>query len=177
MVHLQGSAILELPEGGRMSVGYAAATRYPFTGISAQYLRDRGLGWVQLGSYFRQYPDELNNYLVRNNRFVFFKENPSSDPIGSLGVPVVSGRSIATDKSRMPPGALALIRTSLPSRDVRGKLVSKPTTRFVLDHDTGSAIKGAGRVDLFMGSGPEAKETASQVFGDGELYYLMLKRA
>jgi membrane-bound lytic murein transglycosylase A len=95
--------------------------------------------------------------------------------MGSLNVAVTAERSIATDKSLMPPGALALVHTSLPiytGQKIQQRLVS----RYVLDQDTGSAIKGAGRVDYFMGVGKNAGERAGVTGGNGQLYYLLLKK-
>ena len=76
----------------------------------------------------------------------------------------------------MPPGALALIRAPLPERNGRGEWEQRVVSRFVLDQDTGSAIKGAGRVDVFMGTGREAGDRAGLTNSNGELYYLLLKR-
>jgi membrane-bound lytic murein transglycosylase A len=90
-------------------------------------------------------------------------------------VPVTAERSIATDKSVMPPGALALINTSLPYPASGGKLEYRTVNRYVLDQDTGSAIKGPGRVDYFMGSGKLAGDRAGVTGGNGSLYYLLLK--
>jgi len=95
--------------------------------------------------------------------------------MGSLGVPVTAERSIATDKSLMPPGAIALIQTQLPILNANKFLEQRPVSRFVLDQDTGGAIIGAGRVDIFMGTGKEAGDRAGLVNATGQLYYLLLK--
>jgi len=107
---------------------------------------------------------------------VFFRETYGAAATGSLGVPVTAERSIATDKSVMPPGALALIYTQLPKQSVAGKLEQRPVSRYVLDQDTGSAIKGPGRVDIFMGTGVKAGDRAGLTNSTGQLYYLLLKR-
>jgi len=75
----------------------------------------------------------------------------------------------------MPPGALALIQTPLPCRQADGQFAYPVVSRYVLDQDTGSAIKGAGRVDVFMGTGVEAGERAGLMNSTGQLYYLLLK--
>jgi membrane-bound lytic murein transglycosylase A len=102
------------------------------------------------------------------------KETFKGEAMGSINVPVTPDRSIATDKSMMPPGALALVHTALPymnGRSIQQKLVS----RYVLDQDTGSAITGPGRVDYFMGTGKVAGDRAGVTGGPGQLYYLLLK--
>lgn len=73
----------------------------------------------------------------------------------------------------MPPGALALIYTQLPESQAEDAPL--PVSRYVLDQDTGGAIRGAGRVDLFVGTGTAAGEQAGQINHTGQLYYLLLK--
>jgi membrane-bound lytic murein transglycosylase A len=175
MIHVQGSAILEFEDGTNMSIGYAAGTKYPFRGVSKQFLRAHRVAWGDLASFFSIRPHLLNEVLSKNNRFIFFQELPSADPIGSLGVPVRPGTSIATDKIHLPPGALGVIRTSIPTLRETGEYALQKGSRVVLDQDTGSAIRGPGRVDLFMGTGPAAQKEANMVYSKGELYYLLLK--
>ncbi|MFN6562539.1 MAG: murein transglycosylase A [Nostoc sp. ChiSLP01] len=180
MIHIQGSAQIKLTNGKTTSVGYAGGTDYPWTSIGKELAKDgklplEGLTMPRLIAYFRQKPQELNNYLPRWERFIFFQETGGRPATGSIHVPVTAERSIATDKSLMPPGALALIYNSFPYPATGGKLERRTVSRFVLDQDTGSAIKGPGRVDYFMGSGKLAGDRAGITGGNGSLYYLLLK--
>ncbi|ALB41294.1 MULTISPECIES: murein transglycosylase A [unclassified Anabaena] len=180
MVQIQGSAQIKLTNGQRTSVGYAGGTDYAWTSIGKELAKDgklplSGLTMPKLITYFRQNPKELSNYLPRWERFVFFAETNGTPATGSIVVPVTAERSIATDKSLMPPGALALIINSFPYPTNGGKLESRLVNRFVLDQDTGSAIKGPGRVDYFMGSGQLAGDRAGISGGNGSLFYLLLK--
>ena len=180
MVHIQGSAQIRLTNGGRTSVGFAGGTDYAWTSIGRELAKDgkmplSGLTMPKLITYFRQHPKELSNYLPRWERFIFFAETNGTPATGSILVPVTAERSIATDKSLMPPGALALIINSFPYPTNGGKLESRLVNRFVLDQDTGSAIKGPGRVDYFMGSGELAGDRAGISGGNGLLFYLLLK--
>ncbi|NMG09437.1 murein transglycosylase A [Brasilonema sp. UFV-L1] len=180
MIQIQGSAQLNLTDGTRTSVGYAGGTDYPWTSIGGQLAKDgklplNGLTMPVLIRYFQQYPREMNNYLPRWERFVFFQETNGTPATGSIRVPVTPERSIATDKSIMPPGALALVNTNLPFFTESGQLVRRTVSRYVLDQDTGSAIKGPGRVDYFMGTGKLAGDRAGITGGNGKLYYLLLK--
>lgn len=180
LIHIQGSAQIKLTNGQTTSIGYAGATDYPWTSIGKEVAKDgklplSGLTMPKLISYFRQNPRELNNYLPRWERFVFFAETNNAPAIGSLAIPVTADRSIATDKSIMPPGALALIINSFPYPNDRGQLESRLVQRFVLDQDTGNAIKGPGRVDYFMGTGQLAGDRAGISGGRGSLFYLLLK--
>lgn len=176
MVHVQGSAILELPHGERLAVGYAAGTKHPFRGVSADFLKRYGVSWNKLDSFFSTREDLLNQILAKNNRFIFFERKPLPDALGSLGVPVIPERSIATDSVRLPPGAIGIITTRLPVKTSEGTRLQNHS-KIVLNLDTGSAIQGPGRVDVFMGTGEEAYQKASSVYGNGKLYYLFVKNS
>jgi membrane-bound lytic murein transglycosylase A len=175
MIHVQGSAILEFNDGTQTAVGYAAGTDYPFRGVSREFLRKQKVAWGNLPSFFSKNADLLNEVLAHNNRYILFDELDSAAPRGSIGVTVRAGRSIATDKKRLPPGALGLIRTYMPQVTEAGTYKLQLSSRIVLDQDTGSAIKGPGRVDLFMGTGDQAQREANMMFSKGQLYYLLLK--
>ncbi len=176
MIHVQGSAILEYPDGAQSAVGFACGTDYPFRGVPQTFLDQHQVAWSNLPAFFGRNPDLLDQVLARNNRYILFKEMKSPAPIGSIGVPVMAERSIATDKSFLPPGALGIIRANMPEKDPSGRIRLTYTSRFVLDQDTGSAIRGPGRVDLFMGSGEEAQVKANMMYSSGELYYFLLNR-
>jgi membrane-bound lytic murein transglycosylase A len=181
LVQVQGSARLTLTNGKIMTIGVAAKTNYPYASLGKELIKDgklrkEDLTLPVLNQYFQAHPAELNEYIPRNNRFVFFAPTYGAPATGNLGVPVTKERSIATDKTVMPPGALAVIQTRLPYRDPQQALLYREVSHFVLDQDTGGAIKGPGRVDVFMGTGTRAKENAGVVNTPGQLYYLMLKR-
>jgi membrane-bound lytic murein transglycosylase A len=181
LVQVQGSARLQLPDGKQMTVGYAGKTDYPYVSIGRELVKDgklplEGLTLQVLIDHFRANPTELSQYLPRNQSFVFFRETYGAPAMGSVNVPVTPERSIATDKSLMPPGALALIHAPIPYSNPTSQLETRMVNRYVLDQDTGSAIQGAGRVDIFMGTGPKAGDRAGAINGTGELYYLLLKK-
>ncbi|MBA2749496.1 MAG: MltA domain-containing protein [Tatlockia sp.] len=189
LAQIQGSARFNLTDGIQMSIGYAAKTDYPYTSIGKELAKDGklplpGLTLPVMINYFTQKPWELSSYLPRNRSFVFFRKTYGAPATGSLGIPVTAERSIATDKALMPPGALALIHTSLPFADDSTALLKnnypaimqyRSVSRYVLDQDAGSAIKGAGRVDYFMGTGKLAGDRAGVTGSRGQLYYLLLK--
>ncbi|MBE9060961.1 MltA domain-containing protein [cf. Phormidesmis sp. LEGE 11477] len=199
LVQVQGSARLEMTDGSTYSIGYDGRTNYPYTSIGRALIEDGiipedELTLPVLMAYFERNPEALDRYIPRNNRFVFFRATNGAPATGSLGYPVTAGRSIATDKTVMPPGALALISLPLPQvndTQTEADLTESPveessveessveesptTSRFVLDQDTGGAIKGAGRVDLFVGTGADAGEVAGLINHTGALYYLLLK--
>jgi membrane-bound lytic murein transglycosylase A len=180
LVHVQGSARLDLGQGQVLTVGYAGKTDRPYTSVGRELVRDGKMKLEEvtlqsLQAYFRQHPHELIPYLHRNQSFVFFRETHGQPATGSLGVPVTAERTIATDKSLFPPGAIALIHTELPFPDGRGGYTKRRVSRFVLDQDSGSAIRGLNRVDIFMGTGAIAQERAGLITSTGTLYYLLLR--
>jgi membrane-bound lytic murein transglycosylase A len=180
LVQIQGSAKFNLPDGKTTTVGFNGGTDFAYNSIGRMLADDKKVQQSQLTlpgiiKYFRDNPKELDVYIPRYNRFVFMKNTNNSKPMGSINVPVTPDRSIATDKSLMPPGALALVHTSLPF--IKGqKIQQRLVSRYVLDQDTGSAITGPGRVDYFMGVGKEAGDRAGVTGGNGQLYYLLLKK-
>ncbi|MFQ3616440.1 MAG: MltA domain-containing protein [Cyanobacteriota bacterium] len=179
LIQVQGSARLQLTDGTTLSIGYAGRTDYAYTSLGRELINDgkvpeAGLSLPVVLDYFRRNPAELDVYIPRNNRFVFFRETAGAPPIGSLNVPVTPERAIATDKSVFPPGALALIRTDIPQVEAAGQLIPRRVSRYVLDQDTGGAIRGPGRVDIYMGSGPLAGDRAGLINHPGQLYYLLL---
>ncbi|KAM3100472.1 murein transglycosylase A [Phormidesmis sp. 146-12] len=176
LIQVQGSARLELTDGSVMTIGVAGHTNQAYTGIGRELVKDGKLRLEDLNlpnvvQHFERNPSDLNVYLPRNRRFVFFRDTNGTPATGSLGFPVTADRSIATDKSLMPPGALALIATQIPDR----QLNQRPVNRFVLDQDTGGAILGAGRVDIYTGTGKDAGDRAGLINATGQLYYLLLK--
>ncbi len=110
-----------------------------------------------------------------NPRYVFFKERPKdSAAYGAIGQALVPGRSIAIDPKYIPYGLFGLLKSRRPVLQGDG-LAFRDFSRFISTHDTGSAIRGPGRVDLFWGTGDTAETEASSMKASGELYLLVLK--
>lgn len=180
LVQVQGSGRLQMPDGSQMTVGFDGNTDYPYVSLGKELVNDgifslETLTLPKLIEYFETHPEKLSDYIPRNDRFIFFRATNGAPPTGSLGRPVTPRRSIATDKSLMPPGAIALISTPLPMPHSDNNWIKLPRNLYVLDQDTGSAIKGAGRVDLFLGAGENVQTEAGLVNDQGSLYYLLLK--
>ncbi|MDB9528444.1 MltA domain-containing protein [Oscillatoria sp. CS-180] len=180
LVQVQGSARLQLTDGSFLSVGYAGRTEYDYVSIGRELINDdkvpeAGMTLERLLAYFQAHPEDLDVYLPRNNRFVFFRETSGGPPTGTFSVPVTAGRSIATDKTLMPAGAIALINLDWPQPTESGQWQPSPSSRYVLNQDTGGAIQGPGRVDIFIGSGHAAGEQAGQINTDGVLFFLLLR--
>ena len=179
-LHIQGSGVLEYPDGRRQGVRYQGSNKYSYNGIGKLMIRD-GVITTSEGSmqgikkYFAQNPQNIPKYLNQNKRYIFFTLSDEG-AIGSGGGELVGGRSIATDKSIYPAGGLVFIKVRQPVLDSNYKIKSwKPISRFVIDQDTGSAIRGKARADLYFGTGKEAGAKAGRYHEKGEVYYLIKK--
>ncbi len=179
-LHVQGSGIIQLPDGHSFRVGYAGANGRPYRSIG-KVLIDRGvisreeMSLQALRSYLRDHPESRDEVMWHNESYVFFRQ-VKDGPMGSLNVPLTAGRSIATDPRYHPRGALAYLETTKPRIDAAGRVTGwDPLARWVLNQDTGGAIKGPGRVDLFCGTGYEAGELAGRMKYSGKLYFLVKK--
>lgn len=178
IAHVQGSAKLRLSDGTLITLGYAANNGHEYQSVGRKMIDDgivpeSGLSLKAMIDYFKANPQLIDKYINVNPRFVFFKTD-SGDPRGSLNEPVISMRTIATDKSIYPRGSMTLIKTRLP-RSRAGAIAKSAYTGFALDQDTGGAIRAPGRCDVYMGVGDEAGQMAGQVYEEGTLYYLFLK--
>ncbi|MEA5620344.1 murein transglycosylase A [Cronbergia sp. UHCC 0137] len=180
IIQIQGSGRLKLTDGTETTIGYAGNVRHNYQSLGRSLVDDgkvalEGLTMPIILDYFRKYPQDLNIYIPRDRSFVFFRETNGAAAQGSINVPVTAERSIATDKSLMPPGALALIRAPFPYLNKNKQLEHRTVSRYVLDQDTGGAIKGAGRVDYFLGTGKVAGDRAGLTVSYGQLFYPLLK--
>lgn len=177
-LHIQGSGKIKLENGTLLTVGYAQDNGRPFRSIT-KFMLDSGKISSRDASYQHVFlrgkeEQEMYDILSYNERYIFFRF--VEEPIGSLGQPVTPDRSIATDPDYFPQGALAFIRLRKPVFDAEGNIRQRvPFSRFVLNQDKGSAIKGPGRVDLFCGFGANAQSTAGSLKEKGELYFLIKK--
>lgn len=180
-LHIQGSGLIRLPDGKQLSVGYAGQNGRPYRSIG-RLLIDRGkvgreeMSMRRLRRYLRENPKEINEIFSYNESYIFFRVLENG-PLGSLEVPVTAGRSLATDARLFPKGALTLIQTEIPVIDGAGRLAGwRPITRFMLNQDTGGAIRGPQRADLYFGTGDEAAGLAGYMNRPGKIFFLVLKQ-
>ena len=181
-LHIQGSGIMRLEDGRQLQLNYAASNGRPYKSIG-RLLVDGGkiseeeVSMQSLRRYLAERPEERDALFAQNESYVFFRL-VTNGPLGSLEVPLTPGRSIATDSRLFPKGALAFVVSQKPILGVDGNLTGwQPFSRFVLNQDTGSAIRGPRRVDLYFGSGFEAGLAAGTMKSTGRLYFLIKKKA
>ena len=168
VVHVQGSAKIRMPDGQIETVGYAAHNGWEYQSIRQKMIADgkfteKNINMKAMIDYFKTHPNEVDMYVNKNPRFVFFKSE-EGDPRGSLNESVIPFRTIATDKTIYPRAMFAFTAVD----------IDRPIG-FALDQDTGGAIRAAGRCDVYMGVGDHAGELAGKTYREGQLYYLFIK--
>ncbi|MDP2056871.1 MAG: murein transglycosylase A [Thiobacillus sp.] len=174
-LQIQGSGRIELPDGSHMRVGYADQNGHPYQSIG-KLLVERGELKLEQASmqgikdWGAKNPDKLPELLASNPSFVFFRGLPNSlpGPLGSLGVPLTGGRSIAVDPRFVPLGAPVFLATTQPNSPL-------PLNKLVMAQDTGGAIRGGVRADFFWGFGNEAGELAGRMKQRGRMWVLLPK--
>jgi len=179
-LHIQGSGRLRLRDGNELLVHYRASNgrRYRSIGrymIEKGFVKREEISMQVMRKYLTENPEVLDDVLNYNPSYVFFQQ-VESGPSGSLGVLLTPGRSIALDSRVFPKGALGFIVCQKPYLNEHGEIVGwTKFSRFVVNQDTGGAIKGAGRADIFFGRGPYAELSAGHLRHQGELYILIKK--
>jgi membrane-bound lytic murein transglycosylase A len=175
-LQVQGSASLRFQDGVHMEVSYSSSNGLPYTSLgrvlAAQGKVRRDLISLQvLKDYMRAHPEEQRQLMAANQRYIFFRA-VAAGPVGSLGVPLTEGRSIAADPQHYPPGALLFVH--IGPRDQPSAATHQPAvSRFALIQDAGTAIDGPSRIDVFWGTGTTAEAIAGDMHNPGELYLLL----
>lgn len=183
-LHIEGSGILRFPGGKMMLAKYAATNSLPYKSVGSVII---GSGIMsksdftreRFQQYLKDHPEGAPWILEQDPRYTFFSLQPlpeGGEPFGTIGQSLTPGRSIAIDPKIIPLGSLAYFETSMPQADEAGRLLGVfPTSRFAVCQDTGGAIQGPGRVDIYIGHGAQAKTMATNQWAEGKLYILLKK--
>ena len=182
-LQIQGSGMLELTNGDRVKLSYNGSNGRGYSSIG-KLLVDRGkmeledVSMKSIRKYLADHPGERDEILSHNESYTFLKlEKKREAPRGNINVPLTPLRSIASDAFVFPKAALGYIETEVPGFDEKWNVAEmKPFSRFVLNQDTGGAIRGAGRVDLFWGNGKSAETAAGAMRSFGKVYFLIAKK-
>ena len=172
LLHIQGSGIVEFPNGTVKRIGYAGNNGKRFKGIGsillkAGELRKGESSMPYIANWLRDNPEKAQRYMAQNPRYIFFQWNKGLGPTGAFGIPLVSQRSLAIDPSYIPYGAPIWIDT----KDPDGNNIKK----LVVALDTGSAIRGAIRGDFYWGTGDKAFHVAGRMKSQGRYFVLLPK--
>jgi membrane-bound lytic murein transglycosylase A len=180
-LHVQGSGIIEFPDGTIKRYGYGNSNGFRFKGISTR-LRKSGMlpeginTPVEINEFLLKRPELWEETFSINPRYLFFREL-KGEPVGSLGVEITAHRTIAADQNIFPSGAIALLETSIPEIGERNQIIRwKKIRRFVVNQDSGNAIRGKGHIDLFCGFGDKNREIAASMRQKGKMWFILRKK-
>ena len=179
-LQIQGSGKIYLDTGEVLNVHYHMANGHPYRSIGKLLIDENKIPREKMSmqairSYLSGHPDEIEEILNYNPSYIFFKTEKEA-PIGYIEVKLTPGRSVALDRRIFPHGALGFIEAQKPLIDGSKKIHEWiDCSRFVLNQDTGGAIRGPGRADLFWGNGPYAEIAAGHLRHHGNLYLMVLK--
>lgn len=183
-LHIQGSGILQFPSGRKALAKFAATNALPYKSVGLAVVGSGAMSksditYDRLRRYLTAHPEGEAWLLSQNPRYTFFDLKPlppDGEPFGTIQEPLTPGRSIAIDPKVIPLGAVAYFAAPMPQADKKGNLLGVfPTSRLAFCQDTGGAILGPGRVDIYIGSGPQAKTSAVNQWSEGRLYVLLKK--
>jgi membrane-bound lytic murein transglycosylase A len=174
-LHIQGSGRVTLAEGGVLRLGYGGWNGFPYVAIGRFLIEDGILTREQVSMQaIRAWmdaagPDAAAALMARNPSYIFFRRldlPPEVGPIGTLGAPLTPMRSIAVDRTQVPLGLPVWVAGTDP-------LTEAPLRRLTVAQDTGGAIRGPARADLFTGWGAEAAERAGRMRDPAALFLLI----
>jgi membrane-bound lytic murein transglycosylase A len=178
MLHIQGSGALRLSDGSLRYIHYAASNGRPY-GSVGRWLIEQGFlsagqaDWPGIMAWAEEHPDVLGDALASNPRYIFFRWEERG-PIGAFGDVLTPMQSVALDPAVYPPGALCFLKTTIPPEGS----IDKGTEVFqglVCNQDTGNAIKGPYRLDLYVGEGERAGMRAGRLRSPAALFLFLIK--
>ncbi len=169
-LHVQGSGRVRLEDGSEILLGYAGGNGHPYTSIGKELIA-RGeiaaddISMASIRTWLASHPDEAAGLMAVNRSYVFFRELEGEGPVGAQGVPLTPGRSLAVDDAFLAYGVPVWLETTLPD--------GAPWQRLMIAQDTGSAIVGAVRGDIFFGAGDWAAAMAGAMKSPGRSWILL----
>ena len=179
-LHIQGSGKLQMPDGEIIDIQYGDNNGHAYKAIAKKLMQERSIksGKISMQAitqYLKENPQRMRSVFSYNPRYIFF-QRVQNGPIGSLGETLTPKRSVALDQKIFPKGALLLLKSEEPTFNEAGDFSGwKPFTRFVLNQDSGIAIKGEKRADYFIGYGEESELIAGHLYRPARLLVVLPK--
>ena len=176
-LQIQGSGRIALDDGSEMRVGYAGQNGHPYTAIGKVLIESGALtreavSMQSIRAWLEANPGEADAVMDQNRSYVFFDILDGEGPLGAQGIALTTGRSLAVDRKFMPLSAPIWLDTVAPLADGSGE---RPLQQLMIAQDTGGAIRGPVRGDVFWGHGDEAAAVAGRMKSRGR-YYLLLPK-
>jgi membrane-bound lytic murein transglycosylase A len=177
VLEIQGSGLIKLPDGKEIFLGYAGQNGAAYTSIAGVLIRQGVMtrdnaSMKRIEEYFEANPDVMQSVLDQNQSFIFFEKQNTAKARGAQGVFLTPGYSLAVDRKWIPLGMPLWVNTTRPGDDLN---TSAPLTRLFVAQDTGGAITGPVRGDVFWGAGEDAGAIAGHMRNKG-VYWLMRPR-
>jgi len=174
-LEIQGSGVIQFEDGSRTQVGYADQNGHPYRSMGLALIEEGELArhkvsMASIKAWAKNNKQKLRKFLNANPSFVFFRELPQGlpGPIGAMGIPISSERSVAIDRKFIPLGAPIFLSTTEPNTET-------PLERLMVAQDTGGAIAGGVRADFYWGQGDEAGKKAGSMKQQGTIWVLLPK--
>jgi membrane-bound lytic murein transglycosylase A len=179
-VQVQGSGRVHLAEGGTLSLGFDGSNNRPYTAIGnvlveKGILRRDDVTWPAIRDWLKRHPQQGREVMRKNERYIFFKDTKTMVASGSEGVPLTAQRSVAVDPTLTPYGTPIWIETRRPVAGKPG--ATEVYRRLMIAQDSGTAIKGPARADIFFGSTPQAGDWAGRMVSGGRAIVLVPNRS
>ena len=175
-LQIQGSGVIELPNEVLYRVNYADQNGHPYRAIGKILLGEiprEKMSLKALKEYLYDHPERVQEILNYNPSYIFFRHIPGDGPLGNIEVPLTPERSIAMDHRLVPKGGLVFYETNLPSEISPSEEILQ---RFAVVQDTGGAIRGHGRADIFWGRGTPAEKIAGPMKENGRIFLLVARK-
>jgi membrane-bound lytic murein transglycosylase A len=179
-LEIQGSGIIELENGERIYIGYDGQNGAPYTSIASVLIKKgvmtrENASMQGIKAYLESHPDERDEVINHNKSFVFFRRLSLDAALGSQGVALTPGYSMAIDREWIPMGAPLWLSTSVPIS--KNPQLNRPMNRLMIAQDTGGAIRGKVRGDVYWGGGDKASIIAGHMKNEGHYWVLIPRQA
>ena len=177
-LQIQGSGSVQLAHGKRILLGYNGQNGYKYYPIGAYlvnkgYLTKQNVSMQSIQAWLKSNPNQAERVMNLNPSFVFFRKLDTDSPIGAQGVPLTAGYSLAVDRRYTRYGTPVWLSTYLPKKSGKRIVHGSAMNRLMVAQDTGGAIKGPVRGDVFWGPGSRAEWLAGHMQSDGKMWVLL----
>lgn len=181
-LQIQGSGRVQMDDGSVLQVGYAAQNGHPYTAIGRELIK-RGamtkdeVSMQSIRAWLEAHPDQADDLMNVNASYVYFQLIEGEGPLGGENIALTAGRSLAIDRSKIPYGVPLWLDAGGPGSDVVSDAATTipPIRRLMMAQDTGGAIRGAVRGDVYFGYGDAAEHNAGLMKSDGRYWFFIPK--
>ncbi len=174
-VQIQGSGVVQMGDGSIMRIGYAGQNGHPYYAIGRELIKigaltKENVSMQSIRKWLEDNPARANEIMNSNKSYVFFREIIGEAPLGAEGIALTAERSLAVDRTVLSYGLPLWVDIEKPTSK------AKNIRRLMVAQDTGGAIKGAVRGDVFWGYGEKAENMAGEMKSKGRYWVLLPKR-